>query len=48
MNISSKFSNLKGNLVTLLAKSLEYLENTMEALAYDILIYCKWLGTHDK
>ena len=33
---------------TLPAKSLEYSENTMETLAYDILIYCKWLGTNHK
>ena len=33
---------------TLPAKSLEYSENTMEILVYDILIYCKWLGTNHK
>ena len=33
---------------TLLAKRLEYSENTMETLAFDILIYCKWLGTNHK
>ena len=36
------------NNYTLPAKSLEYSENTMETLAFDILIYCKWLGTNHK
>ena len=33
---------------TLPAKSLEYSANTMQPLAFDILIYCKWLGTNHK
>ena len=33
---------------TLPAKSMDYSENPMETLAFDILIYCKWLGINHK
>ena len=33
---------------TLPAKGMEYSENTMETLAFDILIYCEWLGIDHK
>ena len=36
------------DIITLPAKSLEYSESTIETLAFDILIYCKWLGTNHK
>ena len=33
---------------TLPAKSMEYSENTMVTLAFDILIYCEWLEINHK
>ena len=33
---------------TLPAKSMEYSENTIETLAFDIIIYCEWLGINHK
>ena len=34
--------------ITLPAKSMDYSENTMETLAFDILIYYEWLGINHK
>ena len=45
--IHTEFIQANGQ-YTLPAKSLEYSENTMETLAFDILIYCEWLGINHK
>ena len=35
-------------LFTLPAQRMEYSENTMQTIAFDILIYCEWLGINHK
>ena len=42
------WNELQSSINTLPAKNLEYSENTMEILAFDILVYCKLLGTNHK
>ena len=44
-----RYRNLLGHDdITLPAKSMEYSENAVETLAFDILIYREWLGINHK